>query len=214
MLIPIPDSPPPQVGGGKRGKRDKAQPKAFNLILRKEHLTHEGIEKFVSIKASMNNGQSDILKEAFPNILPVLIPEVKLPDNVDSQWIAGFVEAEGCFFVNIIKATTKSGFAVSLMFKITQHAKDLELLGSLTSYLSCGQVYLSKDRADLVVSKLADLELIMEFFKQSALEGSKAKDLADFYRVFELVKNKAHLTEEGLEAIRTIKAGMNRGRLD
>jgi len=100
------------------------------------------------------------------------------------------------------------------MFKITQHAKDMELLGSLTSYLSCGQVYLSKDRADWVVSKLADLELILELFKQSLLIDYKAKDLADFYKVYELVKNKAHLTVEGLETIRTIKAGMNRGRLD
>jgi len=120
----------------------------------------------------------------------------------------------GCFFFFILKATTKTGFAVSLMFKITQHAKDMELLGSLTSYLSCGQVYLSKDRADWVVSKLADLELILELFKQSLLIDYKAKDLADFYKVYELVKNKAHLTVEGLETIRTIKAGMNRGRLD
>lgn len=164
----------------------------------------------------MNYGQTSILKEAFPNALPVLIPEVELPDNINSQWIAGFVDAEGCFFVNVIKATTKIGYSVSLVFKITQHSKDMELLGGLTNYLKCGQVYLSTSqaRADLMASKLADIELIIEFFKQNTLIGSKAKDFADFCAIFELVKNKSHLTQEGLETIRTIKEGMNRGRVD
>jgi len=185
-------------------------------MLRKEHLTIDGIKKFVPIKAAMNNGPSDILKEAFPDFLPVIIPEVKLPVNIESQWIAGFVDAEGCFFVNVFKAKTKSGFAVSLVFKITQHAKDMELLWNLTNYLNCGLVYFSasQNRADLMVSKLADLASIIVFFKQNTLQGSKSKDLADFYKVYELVKNKAHFTPEGLENIRTIKAGMNRGRLD
>jgi len=34
----------------------------------------------------------------------------------------------------------------------------------------------------------------------------------DFCKVAELMNEKAHLTEEGLEAIRKIKAGMNTGR--
>lgn len=102
-----------------------------------------------------------------------------------------------------------------MAFKITQHAKDMELLEDLTNYLNSGQVYYSasQDRADLMVSKLADLELIMEFFKQNTLQGSKAKDLADFCKLVELVKNKEHFTAEGLEKIRVIKAGMNKGRL-
>lgn len=117
--------------------------------------------------------------------------------------------------MNVFKANTKSGYAVSLVFKITQHAKDMELLGNLTKYLNCGQVYFlaSQNRVDLMVSKLADIKLIMEFFKQNTLQGSTPwVDLADFYKVFELVINKAHFTQEGLENIRTIKAGMNRGR--
>jgi len=39
----------------------------------------------------------------------------------------------------------------------------------------------------------------MDFFKQNTLQRFKAKDLANFYKVFELVKNKAHLTQKGLE---------------
>jgi hypothetical protein len=37
-------------------------------------------------------------------------------------------------------------------------------------------------------------------------------DYLDFVKVIELMKEKEHLTEEGLNQIRKIKAGMNRGR--
>ena len=42
--------------------------------------------------------------------------------------------------------------------------------------------------------------------------GVKSKDFADWCKAAELMKNKAHLTAEGLDQIRKIKAGMNKGR--
>lgn len=50
---------------------------AFELIERKEHLTLEGFREILSIKASMNLGLSDSLKEAFPGIVPVERPQVE-----------------------------------------------------------------------------------------------------------------------------------------
>ena len=40
---------------------------ALQLFINKSHLTGEGIVKMASIKASMNKGLSETLKEAFPN---------------------------------------------------------------------------------------------------------------------------------------------------
>jgi hypothetical protein len=37
-----------------------------DLLNRKEHLTIEGLQQIVSIKATMNRGLSDVLKKAFP----------------------------------------------------------------------------------------------------------------------------------------------------
>ena len=39
------------------------------LLLNKEHSTLEGIKKIVNIKASLNTGLTEILKEFFPDIL-------------------------------------------------------------------------------------------------------------------------------------------------
>jgi hypothetical protein len=55
----------------------------LELISRKEHLTTEGLQKIVSIRASLNLGLSDSLKVAFPNIISVSRPQVelqKIPD--------------------------------------------------------------------------------------------------------------------------------------
>ena len=49
-----------------------------NLMQEGKHLTLEGLNKIVSIKAVLNNRElSDNLKLALPNIEPVLMPEIK-----------------------------------------------------------------------------------------------------------------------------------------
>jgi hypothetical protein len=40
----------------------------------KEHLTEAGLAKMVEIKASLNQGLSEELKTAFPDVLPVPRP--------------------------------------------------------------------------------------------------------------------------------------------
>jgi hypothetical protein len=48
----------------------------FELMCFKEHLTNEGLYKIVALKASMNNGLSDQLKIAFPDVTPVKRPSI------------------------------------------------------------------------------------------------------------------------------------------
>ena len=73
----------------------------------------------MSIKATMNLGLSEKLKTAFPDIENIQRPLVKELENLDPNWIAGFVCGEGCFFVNIFKSNTKLGETVRLVFKLT-----------------------------------------------------------------------------------------------
>ena len=58
-------------------------------------------------------------------------------------------------------------------------------------------------------SRLAGLETL---FQEYPLHGVKRLDFEDFCRTAELIQNKTHLTAEGLELIRVIKSGINRGR--
>ena len=49
------------------------------MLIRKEHLTIEGLQKIVAIRASLNLGLSDELKVAFTNIIPVSRSLVEMP---------------------------------------------------------------------------------------------------------------------------------------
>lgn len=98
---------------------------AVLLILNKEHLTLEGLEKIVAIKASMNLGLSSTLKEAFTdNITIVKRPIINDIQIKSPNWLAGFTSVaphEGCFLVDIFKA--KSGNIVRLKFTLIQHTR-------------------------------------------------------------------------------------------
>jgi hypothetical protein len=186
---------------------------AFNLIKNKDHLTLEGLRKLVAIKASLNLGLSDELKELFPNIKPAQRPLVVTQEIPDPNWLAGFVDAEGCFSVGISDSLNLKGSIVQLRFRITQHCRDAELLKSFIAYLGCGIYYLRGDAGDLVVLRLSDInEKIIPFFDKYPLLGVKALDFSDFKRAAKLITQKAHLTVLGLEEIRQIKSTMNRNR--
>lgn len=183
----------------------------FELIKIKAHLTHEGLKQIVAIKASHNLGLSDKLKLAFPNVAPVSRPIVKNKIIQEPQWLAGFTAAEGCFFVNLQKSTNL-GFKVILVFQLTQHSRDEYLMKSLIEFFDCGGIYLRGALIDFKVSKLSDiLTKIIPFFKEHPIEGVKFWDFQGFCRAAELMKQKKHLTKEGLEEIIKIKAGLNRG---
>ena len=99
------------------------------------------------------------------------------------------------------------------MFRITQHTRDEQFMRSLIVYLGCGNIHKHREVFDYLVEKLSDINnKIIPFFNKYQIEGVKSKDFEDFCKAAELMRNKAHLTEEGLSKIREIKSGMNTGR--
>ena len=88
-------------------------------------------------------------------------------------------------------------------------------MNSLVSYFGCGKVSIRSNKVavDYVVTKIEDLtDKILPFFDLYKIAGEKTKDLDNFKQIAQLIKSKAHLTSEGLDQIRKIKAGMNKGR--
>jgi len=108
----------------------------------------------------------------------------------------------------------KTGSQVSLQFDIIQHARDVLLLRNFEEFFGCGKVYQQSENGMVFkVTKFSDItNIIIPFFKIHLIGGVKSKDFKDFCLVAELIENKAHITDEGLNNIRLIKAGMNTGR--
>jgi len=197
---------------------------AYNLVIKKEHLNKKGILNIVSLKASLNLGLSEQLKEAFPDVIPAIRQvswltnpaELSIPNH---NWLSGFASAEGCFMVGITKSKLYStGHQVYLSFIITQHIRDELLMKCLVEYLGYGRLSRKRDVYEFQVSKFSDVEKVIALFNKYPILGEKAKDFSDFCLVADLMRNKVHLSagasspEEGLAKIRKIKEGMNRSR--
>jgi len=183
--------------------------------MRGSHLTMEGLKKLISIKASMNKGLNAQLKEAFPDVIPIVRPLIQDLSIPDPQWVTGFTSGEGCFMVRLKKSSTSPRGLCELIFQITQHTRDTQLLLKIKNYFDCGRY---RERTgglagDFIVSKSSDLiKNIIPFYEKYPVIGVKAKNFEDFKKVAWLVQNKEHLTSSGLKEIQKIQAGMNRGR--
>jgi hypothetical protein len=53
---------------------------------------------------------------------------------------------------------------------------------------------------------------VIPFFDKYPLHGVKRLDYLDWCKVASMMQKKEHLTSEGLDQIRKIKMGMNKGR--
>ena len=106
------------------------------------------------------------------------------------------------------------GFQVLMVFQISQHIRDQDLMNSLIPYFGCGYINIKNKSQftwlEFIVTKFSDIyEKIIPFFNKYKLFGVKLKDFEDWCKAAKLIKNKAHLTTSGLEEIRKLKAGMN-----
>jgi hypothetical protein len=204
----------------------------INIIKNNEHLTDEGLLKLVGIKASLNLGLTDTLKESFPKFVPVARPDFNFKGVTDPNWIAGFASGDGSFHLKIANSATKIGKSVQLNFAIHLHLRETPVIKGLAKYFELNTVrennllndsnssegkevkskniYFTPNSVALQIAKYSDLtQKIIPFFEKYPIVGRKSLDFADFKKVAELMQNKEHLTLDGLEKILKIQEGMN-----
>jgi hypothetical protein len=139
------------------------------------------------------------------------------PTILNPIWVVGFIDGEACFHVSVIKNVTMAlGYSVSLEFSITQHIRDLLLMEKFVQFFGCG--YVIKDAPTKVQFRIRDradlANHLFPFLDNHPLQTIKSLDYSDFKRVHALLESKAHLTQQGLNDIRTIVSGINRGRIN
>jgi hypothetical protein len=181
----------------------------LDLMKKKAHLNLEGFYQIINIKASMNLGLSDELKSEFTNFMSVERPKILTTNIPDPNWVAGFVNGEGCFNVGIYKAKDfKLGQQVRLGFAITQHDRDLKLMELLINYLKTGKLtkYTKYQSVYLRVQKFSDIiKIIIPFFQ---INRVKVFEYKDWCEIAKLMTEDKHLTKEGLKLIKKIKSQM------
>jgi len=103
-------------------------------------------------------------------------------------------------------------------FHIKMQERDKELLEKVRNTLDCGAVYFQKEQRinhcqcyRYTVGSQQDIfEKIIPFFQQNPLQSvSKRKSFDIFCEIAEFIKERAHVSQEGVEKIRILKAQMN-----
>lgn len=135
--------------------------------------------------------------------------------NMNPGFVTGLIDAEGSFSVSVLKSSsTKTGWGVNARFKITVHITDLDLMLNLKKFFGedIGKIVIFKDTCTYRVDKLKDiLELIIPHFDKYPLATQKLADYILFKEIVSLMKNKEHLTLDGLKKILSYKASLNLG---
>jgi hypothetical protein len=190
----------------------------INMMLNKEHLTEEGFLKILSIKATFPKGLNKNIINAYPNIKPIIKPQfIPKTNKLNPHWIAGFSQADSSFGLNLIKRSNrKLGHQVLPQYRVYQHKRDIIVLKRIILTLNCGILIkpaYNRDEYTISVTNRKDLlEIIIPFFKKHPFYGAKWLDFNCFCQGMEIIKNKDHLKQEGLDRIKELISNMNRQR--
>ena len=132
------------------------------------------------------------------------------------EWVVGFVDGEGCFYVGVNKNKTMNlGYQVLPEFRVVQHQRDIQVLYALKRFFGCGTVRRNdEDRCELRIRKLECLKKVVEFFQNHPLKTKKNVDFKKFSKIIKMMDEGKHLSREGLIEIVQIALEMNTGKDD
>ncbi len=139
------------------------------------------------------------------NVLPLL----------SNAWLSGFIDAEGCFNVTLFKRKAMTlGYQVKMRFMIDQKDSFNTLLFIKNQWdmiLSHRKLpkgdYNTMYRAE--TNSFVSIKPIIEYLSIFRLKTKKQISFDKWVTVYDLVCNKAHLTEQGLNDIIKIKKVIN-----
>ncbi len=133
--------------------------------------------------------------------------------ELSADWVVGFVDGEGCFYVEINKHPEMAAkFQVLPEFRVVQHKRDIQVLYAIKRFFRCGVVRRNHDdKYEFRIGKLECLKKIVEFFQKHPLKTKKNIDFRKFAKIVRKMEKEKHLTNEGLKDIVKIAMDMNTG---
>lgn len=126
------------------------------------------------------------------------------------NWLCGFIDAEGCFSVSLVKDYPRPQLLIGLQ------SKEKEMLVELQKFLKCGTLRTRKDGASILqVASSRDLEryIFPKLQRKGGavlLQTSKRIKYQKFRKIVRLISEKKHHTIEGLEKIKKYKTTLNK----
>ena len=133
-------------------------------------------------------------------------------ERLDPNWITGFVDGEGCFYVGINQHNKTIQWQLLPEFRIVQHQRDEQVLCKIQEFFGFGIVTVNHgDRKEFRVRGLQNLNRIIEFFKIHKFQTrSKQKSFEVFSEVIEMMNKKEHLNDDGRKKIANLISTVNK----
>lgn len=124
--------------------------------------------------------------------------------SLDNAWLAGFTQADGCFFISVVKSKThKSGYSVRLEFSLKQNDElPLRLL-----YNNLGMGNISQYHTGIWCYKSSGYKTaaaLINYFDKYPVFGGKYVDFLKFRKVYIMITEGKHLDTDGILKIKSI----------
>lgn len=135
--------------------------------------------------------------------------------NLDPRWILGFVDAKGCFFVEMIKPQNSTVKQVRVGFTVTLHKKSIKILFGMKRYFQCGRIQEEDMRIMPIFNYTVNneqhlMKCIVPFFEQYPLLTEKRQDFLFFRKFVIRLSNEEHL----MKSPKTGKVILNSALMD
>lgn len=129
---------------------------------------------------------------------------------MERNWLLGFLEAQGCFCIVIKRNNDYKQITPS--FSIKLGLLERELLERIGKELGgIGNIYTEKGSATFKVTKLEDIEKIISIFDWMSFESKRKRTEFEIWKnCIGLIKEKKHLTKEGLLKIAMLRDMMQK----
>ncbi len=137
--------------------------------------------------------------------------------EISNDYLAGFADGEGCFYVGIVPAkTARFGWQIITEFRVSQNPQGLKILETFRERLQCGTIkrnhrFSLTDRTLVfVVRNQQDLlNRVVPFFEHYPIQSDKRNQFEKFKTVLLMIQQQKHLTREGFVEIIAIANEMD-----
>jgi len=128
--------------------------------------------------------------------------------SLDNGWLSGFTDAEGCFTSSVL--TSKQGKNTVTVRYVISQKDDIEFSKDVAILINGYITHVKSYNGYNTVVNFSKLGTILNYLKHNPLKTKKLISYNRWLKVYRLVKNKEHLTPEGLMLIRTLVKSINK----
>jgi LAGLIDADG endonuclease len=132
--------------------------------------------------------------------------------TLNTAWLSGFADAEGCFYVSIVaRAASVVGFRTMLRFMLDQQF-EIEVLYTIAALFGSGHVHLrvgTNETYRFTIDSFSAIPTVIEYFTRFPLRTHKRDSFNRWSEIYTRVLNKEHLREPGFSYIRELASLVN-----